>query len=111
MSGNYQRDNAVMARMQAMCEESLCPDHFEMWETIKAALFETRSSLKPAGSSDEVGMYAVADPTYPQVQVGELTICRQDDSSVWIQRECGEGGQFSDVAFSAALEAFWKEHF
>lgn len=46
MSGNYEHDATVMDRMQTMCEESLCPDHFEMWETIKAALFETRNSLK-----------------------------------------------------------------
>lgn len=45
MAGDYKKDNAVMVRMQEMCEESLCPDHFEMWETIKDALFDTRSSL------------------------------------------------------------------
>lgn len=59
----------------------------------------------------DAGMYAVNDPSYPQVKVGDFTICRQDDQSVWIQREGGEGGQFSDAAFSDALEAFWREHF
>lgn len=38
-------DLAVISRMQSMCEESLCPDHFGMWETIKAALFYVRNSL------------------------------------------------------------------
>jgi len=46
MSGNYFEYNQVMNRMQVMCEESLCPDHYEIWEIIKKALYETRSSLK-----------------------------------------------------------------
>jgi pterin-4a-carbinolamine dehydratase len=47
MSGNYQQDMAVMNRMQEMCEESLDPEHFEMWEEVKVTLFLNRNSLNP----------------------------------------------------------------
>lgn len=57
------------------------------------------------------GMYAVSDPSYPQVKVGRFTICRQDDVSVWIQNEDGEGCQFSDTLFEAAILDFWRKHF
>jgi hypothetical protein len=57
------------------------------------------------------GMYAVHNPAYPQVKIGDFTVCRQDDSSVWIQRDGGEGGQFTDDIFAASLETFWKKHF
>ena len=57
------------------------------------------------------GMYEVSDPTYQQVKVGKYTICRQDEKSVWIQTDDGEGGQFSDEAFFAAVDAFYRANF
>jgi carbon storage regulator len=57
------------------------------------------------------GMYEVSDPAYPQVKVGKYTICRQDDKSIWIQTDNGEGGQFSDEKFFAAVDAFYRENF
>jgi hypothetical protein len=57
------------------------------------------------------GMYEVADPTYPQVKVGNFTICRQDDKSVWIQTEEGEGAQFPDDLFEKAISEFYCENF
>ena len=60
----------------------------------------------------EVGMYAVNNPDYPQVKVGNFTICRQNDEGVWIQREdTGEGGEFRDAVFGPILAQFWKENF
>lgn len=59
----------------------------------------------------EAGMYAVIDDQCPKITVGEFTICRQDDSSVWISRGDGEGGQFSDVSFEKAIRQFYKDNF
>jgi hypothetical protein len=57
------------------------------------------------------GMYEVVDPTYPQVKIGNFTICRQDDNSVWICCEDGEGAQFPDKEFEAAISKFYNERF
>jgi hypothetical protein len=54
-----------------------------------------------------VGMYGET----PRVQVGKFSICRQDDKSVWIQKDDGEGGQFPDTAFEEAIETFYNERF
>jgi hypothetical protein len=54
-----------------------------------------------------VGMYGET----PRVQVGKFSICRQDDNSVWIQKDDGEGGQFPDTAFEEAIETFYNERF
>ena len=59
----------------------------------------------------EPGMYAAANPSYPQVKVGNFIICRQDETSVWIQLDSGEGGQFSDEVFSLAIDTFFRSHF
>lgn len=58
-----------------------------------------------------LGMYEMGNPNYPKVKVGEYTICRQDENSVWIQREDGEGGQFSDSKFVLAIDKFYQENF
>lgn len=65
----------------------------------------------PNFETGEAGMYSVFDPAYPQVKVGDFTICRQSAESVWIQQECGEGGEFHDSIFEPAIAAFWKDHF
>lgn len=58
------------------------------------------------------GMYAVNDPRYPQVKVGNFIICRQNNDGVWMQREdTDEGGEFCDSVFEPALAEFWKENF
>ena len=59
----------------------------------------------------KVGMYAITDPNYPQIKVGEFTICRQDESSVWIQTEKGEGASFSDALFGEAIKSFFDTNF
>lgn len=61
--------------------------------------------------SEEVGMYAVFNDEYPKVRVGEFTICRQDSNSVWIQKEDGEGGQFSDISFEDMIRKYLKDNF
>jgi hypothetical protein len=58
----------------------------------------------------EPGMYACNDPRYPQVHVEEFLICRQDDNSVWIQTDDGEGCQFSDELFGTFIRNFYKQH-
>jgi len=63
------------------------------------------------GAEVSVGMYEIGNPTYPQVRVGQFVICRQDDKSVWIAHDDGEGGQFKDALFEAALLEFWHKHF
>ncbi len=57
------------------------------------------------------GMYEVDNPAYPKVQVGKYTICRQDENSVWIQRDGGEGGQFRDDNFERAIENYFNDNF
>lgn len=60
----------------------------------------------------DAGMYSITNPAYPQVKVGNFTICRQGDHGVWIQREdTEEGGEFRDFVFEPVLAAFWKENF
>jgi hypothetical protein len=36
----------IIKKMQQMCEESLSPDTFEMWEAVKKQLLENRKDLK-----------------------------------------------------------------
>jgi hypothetical protein len=59
MSGNCFEDNQVMNRMQVMCAESLCPEHYKIWEIIKKALYETRSSLKESTSDSDKTIEAI----------------------------------------------------
>lgn len=58
-----------------------------------------------------LGMYKVADPVYPKVKVGKYTICRQDEKSVWIQTDDGEGGQFADESFFSAIDDYYEANF
>jgi NAD/NADP transhydrogenase alpha subunit len=51
------------------------------------------------------------DDTSAGVQVGEFNIRRQSESKVWIERDCGEGAEFDDALFEAAVAAFFNEHF
>jgi len=59
----------------------------------------------------ELGMYEINKADIDRIEVGEFTIVRQDNDSVWIQRSDGEGGQFSDKAFEAAIMKFYAENF
>ncbi len=54
-----------------------------------------------------VGMYGGT----PRVKIGKFSICRQDDHSVWIEGEGGEGGSFPDDLFEAALKDFFNKYF
>lgn len=56
---------------------------------------------------DGVGMYGET----PRVKVGPFSICRQNDNSVWIECEDGEGAQFSDKLFEQAIRDFYGKHF
>lgn len=60
---------------------------------------------------EALGMYAIVDPAYPRVTVGKYTICRQDENSVWIDHEDGEGAQFSNDTFEKAIAAFYDANF
>lgn len=74
---------------------------------LKAYVEKTNKQCAPMA-----GMYAVHDPCYPQVKVGNFIICRQNDNGVWIQREdTEEGGEFRDSVFEPFLAQFWKENF
>lgn len=44
--GNYKEEQQVVDKMQTMCEESLSPDTFEMWEQVKAELEMNRKDLQ-----------------------------------------------------------------
>ena len=48
-------DLDVVARLQEMAEESLCPDTYEMWETVRGELLKNRSSLGRDGYEAERG--------------------------------------------------------
>ena len=55
-----------------------------------------------------VGMYAMyEDENYHRVKVCKYTICRQDDKSVWIEKENGESWQFWDDKFEKCIEQFF----
>jgi hypothetical protein len=70
------------------------------YEQRKAKEFGVDVRIEPA-----IGMYT------PRVAVGDYTICRRDETSVWIAHKSGEGGQFSDELFGAAIAKFYAEHF
>ena len=55
----------------------------------------------------KIGMYGET----PRVKVGKYTICRQDESSVWIEHESGEGAQFPDDLFEECIHDFYSSHF
>ena len=59
----------------------------------------------------ELGMYQITNDAYPKVKIGIYTICRQDERSVWIEKDDGEGAQFSDDSFFKAIDEFYKENF
>ena len=60
----------------------------------------------------DLGMYAInEDPMFHRVKIGEFTICRQDDKSLWIQDESGEGGQFKEESLAEVIRKYYKEHF
>lgn len=61
--------------------------------------------------SKKIGMYGETD----QILVGKYAICRQDpdgeDRSVWIgDTETGEGGEFQDELFFAAIDKFYSDN-
>ena len=58
-------------------------------------------------STKPIGMYGET----PRVTIGEYSICRQDDTSVWIEHESGEGAQFSDESFEECIKDFYNKHF
>ena len=80
-------------------------------EGVASALTQMLGMEIDMSEERSAGMYEVSDPTYQQVKVGKYTICRQDEKSVWIQTDDGEGGQFSDEAFFAAVDAFYRANF
>ncbi len=57
------------------------------------------------------GMYEIDEGTIPVVKIGKYRICRQDDKSVWIQHETGEGAQFADDMLEAVIEKFYRDNF
>jgi len=64
------------------------------------------------GENPLVCMYAVNGiNSVPVVKIGEYTICRQGDTSVWIQHESGEGGEFADRLILPVVEEFYRKHF
>ena len=58
-----------------------------------------------------LGMYEISNKSYPKIKIGKYTICRQDNRSVWIQTEDGEGGQFSDESFLKTIDVYYKTNF
>lgn len=54
-----------------------------------------------------VGMYGET----PRVVVGQYSICRQGDNSVWIEHEDGEGAEFNDALFAEFLAEFYNKYF
>lgn len=59
------------------------------------------------GVEEIVGMYRADEG----LKIGGYLICRQDDNSIWIQTHDGEGAQFSNSSFEAAIEKFYMENF
>ena len=57
------------------------------------------------------GMYLVGTEGHKEVVIGDYTICRQDENSIWIQHADGEGAQFSDELFEAAIAQFYDQNF
>ena len=54
-----------------------------------------------------VGMYGET----PRVRIGKFTISRQDDDSVWIETDQGEGAQFPDNLFEQCVLKFYEKNF
>lgn len=45
------------------------------------------------------------------VKVGEFRISRYHAGGIWIEAEKGEGGQFNEELFAAAIREFYAKHF
>jgi hypothetical protein len=85
--------------------------HYCAWALLSdtTALHDAFAERKPAlPSRRDLGMYA--DPS-TGVQVGEFNIRRQSDSKVWIERASGEGSEFDDALFEAAVREFYDKYF
>lgn len=62
-------------------------------------------------SCEKLGMYEVFNNEYPKIVVGDFSICKQDEKSVWIQHRSGEGAQFANEKFEKAIKKFYDDNF
>ena len=67
--------------------------------------------FKDADKEQSVGMYEIGNKDWPQIKVGGFVIALQDDNSVWIQEEDGDGGQFSNESFEEIISEFYNKNF
>lgn len=54
-----------------------------------------------------VGMYGET----PRVQIGKFSVSKQTKDKIWIEREDGEGGAFSEKELAKLLQEFYRERF
>ena len=85
---------------------------------VKGELYPCKPDIFAAtydavSEGEDVGMYKLhSDQNHHRVVVGDFTITRMDDKTVWIESESrGDGGSFSDADFEAALKQFYEGNF
>lgn len=60
----------------------------------------------------KVGAFTLyEDPNFHRVKIGEFTMYRFDEESLWIEKDDGEGGQFKESALAEVINKFYKENF
>ena len=93
-------------------------------QQINAAILDYEDDIKLLRGTDKSGdisnvclpaisslRHELLKREHNYVHIGDFTIFRYDDTSVWIEAKGGEGGQFPIEALEAVLAAFYAEHF
>lgn len=62
--------------------------------------------LKEYIASNGTGMYGQT----PRVEVGSFSICKQSDTTLWLEHETGEGFEAHNDAFAKVLQQFYAEN-
>ena len=59
----------------------------------------------------KTGMYHVGDTGVPQLRIGNFTIIRQSENSIWIQDGECEGAEFSESDIEKVIKDFFNKAF
>ena len=108
--------NVALEQAAELIENFSNCDEVVTFSHLSAAVRDMKESnfiirIRCGDTEEADGMSAVYDPAYHKIKIGEFTICRMDEESVWIKRDSEEGGQFKDSLIEPVIAALWKENF
>ena len=99
----------IITKLLEIAIPSLDPNNFEQLEDIIDELRITRHIPKESAKKEKVpiGMYGET----PRVQIGKYSISKQDENSIWVEHESGEGSAFKEDLLEKHIDDFYKRHF